>query len=133
MYTLVKIEAFDNGSHDNITVESYDTIPEGWALLPDNVERPGFPFGIIEVAEVEGVMTVTVWTYKDPPTIPNSQLREWAYNNRKCITWDGKIYTVAEATHIWLIHASEGYSNLAAQITSLIRAAKDAIWVDYPD
>ena len=57
---IIEIHALSNGSHRNQTT-SMKTIPEGWAVVPDDVPTPNFPFGKIEVKEIDGVMTVTKW------------------------------------------------------------------------
>lgn len=60
---IVEIAPCSNGAHRN---QSYNgIIPDGWALL--NIETPNFPFGTVEVEEVDGVMTVTAWTAGEIP------------------------------------------------------------------
>ncbi len=64
--TIIEIQAMQNGAHRN---QSGD-IPiyiEGWAVVPDDMEMTNFPFGDIEVEEIDGVMTVTKWTARDIP------------------------------------------------------------------
>ena len=51
-------------------------VPEGWAVIPENMECENFPFGEVEVAEVNGVMTVTKWTpgvMPEPEPIPEPE------------------------------------------------------------
>lgn len=76
--TIIKIQANDNGSHDNNTIygatlEEF-TIPEGWALLPESLGTPetleSFPFGIVTAEDIDGVPTVTSWT---PGTVPEPE------------------------------------------------------------
>lgn len=51
MTRIIKIQPFENGSHDNIRKE-ITSIPEGWAEIPDDMPIPDtFPFVNIEVAE----------------------------------------------------------------------------------
>jgi hypothetical protein len=57
---IIEIEALGNGAHRNQT-GTFKTIPEGWAMIPDNMETENFPFGEIEVNEIDGIMTVTKW------------------------------------------------------------------------
>jgi hypothetical protein len=64
---IVKIEAFDNGGHDNQTINTVIAIPSGWALVPDNMVCENFPFGTLTAEEINGVMTVTSWV---PGIIP---------------------------------------------------------------
>lgn len=64
---IIKIAQLDNGGHYNQTINRTMTIPDGWAVIPDDMKTENFPFGDIEVEEIGGVMTVTSWT---PGTIP---------------------------------------------------------------
>lgn len=58
---FIKIEPFVNGGHDNFTVDMEMDIPEGYAVIPDDMETPNFPFGEVTAEEIDGVMTVTSW------------------------------------------------------------------------
>ena len=83
---IIEIKAFDNGGHRNQT-GNFNTIPEGWAVIPDEMETPNFPFGevetkdediisveMVEGEEVEKVIgtrkVVTKWT---AGTIPEAE------------------------------------------------------------
>lgn len=65
---LVEIAALENGAHRNQTIDFPVIIPDGWALIPDDMETENFPFGTLEAEEIDGVMTVTAWT---PGTVPD--------------------------------------------------------------
>nr|DAE70236.1 MAG TPA: hypothetical protein [Caudoviricetes sp.] len=45
-------------------------IPDGWAVIPETMETPNFPFGEVTTEEFNGVMTVTSWT---PGTMPEPE------------------------------------------------------------
>lgn len=64
---IVEIVAFPNGAHNNQVIDCAIPVPDGWAVIPDDMDTPNFPFGDIEVAEIDGVMTVTSWTPGDMP------------------------------------------------------------------
>lgn len=64
---IIEITAQENGAHRNQTA-NLKTVPQGWAVIPDGMDTPNFPFGEITVEEIDGVMTVTSWT---PGTIPD--------------------------------------------------------------
>jgi hypothetical protein len=71
---IIEITALDNGAHRNQTF--HGVLPEGWAVIPDDMETENFPFGEVEVAEVDGVMTVTKWTpgvMPEPEPIPEAE------------------------------------------------------------
>ena len=59
--TMIEIASLSNGAHRNQT-GTFSTIHDGWAIIPDGMETPNFPFGEVEVTEINGVMTVTKWT-----------------------------------------------------------------------
>lgn len=73
---IIEIKKNENGSHDNITADYIVAVPEGWAVVPDNMECENFPFGDITVEEREGIMTVTSWTpceIPEPAPIPERE------------------------------------------------------------
>ena len=57
---IIKIQSFTNGAHDN-QIGDFSTIPDGWAVIPEDMGTPNFPFGEVTVEEIDGVMTVTKW------------------------------------------------------------------------
>lgn len=57
---LIEIKSLENGGHRNAAGD-FKSIPEGWAVIPDGMETPNFPFGEIEIKETEGVMVVKKW------------------------------------------------------------------------
>ena len=63
---LIEIKALDNGAHNNQN-GGLSYVPEGWAVIPEGMATPNFPFGEVEVAEIGGVMTVTKWTPGEMP------------------------------------------------------------------
>ena len=63
---IIEILAQSNGSHRNQTGDNL-FLPEGWAVIPDDMETPNFPFGEVSAREIDGTMTVTKWT---PGVIP---------------------------------------------------------------
>lgn len=65
---LIKIESKGVG-HLAQTIDRISEIPEGWAVVPDNMETPNFPYGEITVEEIDGVKTVTSWTPSEMPVI----------------------------------------------------------------
>ena len=72
---IIEIAALDNGAHRNQTGD-LRTIPEGWAVIPDDMVCENFPFGEVEVEDVNGVMTVTKWTpnvMPEPEPIPEPE------------------------------------------------------------
>lgn len=73
--TIIEITALSNGAHRNQT-GTFSAIPDGWAIIPDGMETPNFPFGEITVVEVDGVPTVTSWTagtLPEPEPVPDPE------------------------------------------------------------
>ena len=71
---MIEITALDNGAHRNQTYNGF--LPDGWALIPDNMETENFPFGDVTVEEMDGRMIVTTWTpgeMPEPEPIPEPE------------------------------------------------------------
>lgn len=64
---MLELAPLSNGAHRNQTATAI--IPVGWAVIPDNMETPNFPFGTVETEEINGVMTVTAWTAGEVPPV----------------------------------------------------------------
>lgn len=62
---IIEIESMPNGAHRNQASSCWtaENCPEGWAVIPDELECENYPFGTPTVEE--GI--VTSWT---PGTIP---------------------------------------------------------------
>lgn len=64
--TIIRIEPHENGAHDNQTSSVPVPLPEGYAVLPEEVGTPetleNYPFGTITWELYEDVPTVTSWT-----------------------------------------------------------------------
>lgn len=79
---IIEIKNLPNGSHRNQS-GTFAFLPDGYAVIPSGMETPNFPFGDIEVEEIDGVMTVTKWIQgvipkakEEPPSVtPMEQLR----------------------------------------------------------
>ena len=55
---IIEIAGAPDGAHRNQTINGVLTaIPEGWAVVSDSMDMPNFPFGEIEVADIDGVPT----------------------------------------------------------------------------
>lgn len=119
---IIEITPLANGAHRNQTASA---CPEGWAVIPDDMECGNFPFGTITVSD--GI--VTSWTPGEVPATPTptaEKRRETAYNTEPCVEWEDEMITVTEAAQLWQYYAAEG-SGKAEQLTALIAAAKAEI------
>lgn len=66
---LIEINTLSNGAHRNQTSEVVE-IPTGWAVIPEGMETPNFPFGSVVAEDIDGAMTVTSW---EPGAIPEPE------------------------------------------------------------
>ena len=64
---MIEIIAQENGAHRNQTYNGY--LPDGWALVPDNLETKNFPFGEVTVEDMDGYAVVATW---EPLPMPES-------------------------------------------------------------
>lgn len=72
---IIEIAPLENGAHRNQN-GGLTVVPEGWAVVPYDMECENFPFGEVEVEEINGVMTVTKWTpgeMPEPEPIPEPE------------------------------------------------------------
>ena len=74
----IEITALSNGAHRNQT--GLDVLPDGWAVIPDEMETQNFPFGNIDVEEIDNIMTVTRWV---PGIIPGQELADILNNTKQ--------------------------------------------------
>lgn len=65
---IIEIKTLSKGGHNNRQGDNL-TIPDGWAVIPEDMETPNFPFGEVTAKEIDGVMTVTKWVATDIPEI----------------------------------------------------------------
>lgn len=63
---IIEIQALHNGAHRNQN-GFVGVLPEGWAVIPEDIALENFPFGTVEAEEIDGVMTVTGWTAGEKP------------------------------------------------------------------
>ena len=54
---IIEINTLENGGHRN-QCGTFEIIPDGWAVIPDDMETPNFPFGNIEVKDEDIVEIV---------------------------------------------------------------------------
>lgn len=72
---IIEIKKLDNGAHRNQT-GGLSVVPEGWAVVPDDLVTENFPFGEVTVEEIDGVPTVTKWVplpMPEPEPVPDPE------------------------------------------------------------
>lgn len=75
---IIEIKSSENYAHRNQTIYggTLKNIPEGWAVIPDNMATPNFPFGEVTTEKIDGVMFVTNWDARPIPTVDNEEVDE---------------------------------------------------------
>lgn len=73
---IIEITPLDNGAHRNNESAWIKTAPEGWAIIPDDMEIPAtYPFVNIEVAD--GIVTaMTEGIVPEPVPDPAAEIAE---------------------------------------------------------
>ena len=56
---MIELASLENGANRNQTYSGF--LPDGWALVPDNLETENFPFGEVTVEEIDERMVVATW------------------------------------------------------------------------
>ena len=51
---IIQIQTNANGAHAYQSVDKLTKLPNGWAVIPDNMETPNLPYGDVEVEEICG-------------------------------------------------------------------------------
>lgn len=72
---IIEIAPLDNGAHRNQN-GGLSVVPEGWAVVPDDLITENFPFGEVVVEEINGVPVVTSWTplpMPEPEPVPEPE------------------------------------------------------------
>lgn len=69
---IIEIKPLENGGHRNQN-GNFNSIPEGYAVIPDDIILENFPFGNLNYRTINGVKTVINW--KALP-IPETEVEE---------------------------------------------------------
>lgn len=93
---IIEIAPLSNGAHRN-QMGTFSVVPEGWAVIPANITCENFPFGEVEVAEINGVMTVTKWIPSEIPGAPVDNSAEIAKLKAELTSTDYKVVKCSEA------------------------------------
>lgn len=57
---IIEIKQLENGAHQNQT-GNFETVPEGYAVIPDDMVLDNFPFGKLNYRTINGIKTVVNW------------------------------------------------------------------------
>ncbi len=56
---IIEINALDNGAHRNQR-GNFKVVPDGYAVIPEDMETPNFPFGEIETKDEDVIEVETI-------------------------------------------------------------------------
>lgn len=137
---IIKQDALPNGAHENQLSATQIEPPEGWLIVPDELESDAMSYLPFINMVIEDGEIVSVSQGKIPQEdVPNSQLREQAYqimthtkDGDALILWEGNAITVDTANDLWMKYAAENHPD-ADVLQELIRKAKEYIRDLYPD
>lgn len=76
---ILQIKAFNNNAHDNRIIDSKDEIPDGWCVVPNDVQPlENFPYGLVTVKDGTApngapCKVLDEWTGLEPPPPPEPE------------------------------------------------------------
>lgn len=129
---MVEISALENGAHSNLTSNSI-ALPDGWAVIPDDMETPNFPFGEVTAEEIEGVMTVTGWTAGIIPgqtpaeILNNTKTAKLTEISKSCedYIYAGTDVTLSDNTTEHFTYTLADQSNISEMFTAVMAGATE--------
>ena len=120
---LIEICPQENGAHRNQTIDRKIQVPDGWAVIPDDVMIPNmFPF--VDVTTENGVVTsMTAGTIPDPvvPLLAEEQKDKLAEINAAC---DAAITAGCDVT---LSDGTAGHISLSIPDQINLTTAREAV------
>ena len=130
--TIIEIIALNNGAHRNQT-GNISVVPDGWAVLPEEMETLNFPFGEITVEDIDGVMTVTSWKAgtvpsQDPAKILNNvKSTKLAEISKSCedYIYAGTDVTLPDNTTEHFTYTLADQSNISEMFTAIMAGATE--------
>ena len=129
---IIEIIALNNGAHRN-QIGNISVVPDGWAVLPEEMETLNFPFGEVIVEEIDGVATVTSWT---PGIIPgqtpteilnNIKTAKLAEISKSCedYIYAGTDVTLPDNTIKHFTYTLADQSNISEMFTAIMAGATE--------
>ena len=127
---IVEISSLDNGAHRNQT-GTFSAVPDGWAVIPDDMETPNFPFGGIAV-DNQTPPVVTSWTplpipEPEPDPAVSTKAKKISEIKQSC---EGYIYagtnvTLPDGTTEHFTYSLADQSNISEMFTAILAGATE--------
>ena len=129
---LIEINSLDNGAHNNQTINGVIPVPDGWAILPDDMETPNFPFGDITVDEAQTPPVVTSWTplpipEPEPASVDSVKAEKIAEIKKDCeeYIYAGADVTYADGVKEHFTYTLADQSNISEMFTAIMAGATE--------
>ena len=124
---IIEIAASSNGAHRNQT-GNFSIVPEGWAIVPDNMETPNFPFGNITI-DNQTPPVVTSWTQLPipKPDISAIKVLKIAEISKSCedYIYAGTDVTLPDNTIKHFTYTLADQSNISEMFTAIMTGATE--------
>lgn len=101
---IIKIKSEANGGHAYQTIDRLSKLPSGWAVIPmvtkytkteegvsvenKEMDLPNLPYGDLTIEIKCGVPTVTSWTPREMPEVPETEAVPTAQDDTDAIVID---------------------------------------------
>ena len=128
---IIEILSLDNGAHRNQTVTFCD-VPDGWAVIPDDMETPNFPFGEVTVDETQTPPVVTGWTplpipEPEPASVDSVKAEKIAEIKKDCeeYIYAGADVTYADGIKEHFTYTLADQSNISEMFTAIMAGATE--------
>ena len=127
---IVEIASLDNGAHRNQT-GTFSAVPDGWAVIPDDMETPNFPFGGIAV-DNQTPPVVTSWTplpipEPEPDPAVSTKAKKISEIKQSCedYIYAGTNVTLPDGTTEHFTYSLADQSNISEMFTAILAGATE--------
>ena len=129
---IIEINALSNGAHNNQKSVGSIPVPDGWAIIPDNMETPNFPFGEVTVDETQTPPVTTSWTplpipEPEPAPVDSIKAEKIAEIKKACedYIYAGTDVTYADGAKEHFTYNLADQSNISEMFTDVMAGATE--------
>ena len=130
---IIEIHQLENGAHNNQESNAITSVHEGWAIIPEGMETPNFPFGEITVEQIDNIMTVTSWIPNEIPgrsptdLINEAKTTKIAEIKQSCedYIYAGADVTYSDNTTEHFTYSLADQSNISEMFTAVMAGATE--------
>lgn len=129
---IIEINALPNGAHRNQS-GNFSVVPNGWAVVPDTLDTPNFPFGEATAEKINDVMIVTNWVAGIVPgpnpaeILSNAKTTKIAEIKQSCedYIYAGTNVTLPDNTVEHFTYTLADQSNISEMFTAIMAGATE--------